>query len=52
MLGVAGLMAWESEDIRVAQMGERFEVGALRAASLQDVRGGRGAELLLDHGCR
>ncbi|MFD1343615.1 heme lyase CcmF/NrfE family subunit [Litorisediminicola beolgyonensis] len=27
MLGVAGLTAWQEEDIRVAQIGERFEVG-------------------------
>ncbi|MBU3001663.1 heme lyase CcmF/NrfE family subunit [Roseovarius nubinhibens] len=26
MAGIAGLMAWESEDIRVAQVGDRFEV--------------------------
>lgn len=25
--GIAGLMAWQQEDIRVAQIGERFEVG-------------------------
>ncbi|MDO6483715.1 heme lyase CcmF/NrfE family subunit [Shimia thalassica] len=28
MVGIAGLMAWESEDIRVAYIGEPFEVGA------------------------
>ncbi|SIO09235.1 cytochrome c-type biogenesis protein CcmF [Rhodovulum sp. ES.010] len=27
MIGVAGVMAWQLEDIRVAQVGERFEVG-------------------------
>ncbi|ARE38551.1 Cytochrome c heme lyase subunit CcmF [Rhodovulum sp. P5] len=27
MLGIATLMAWSQEDIRVAQIGERFEVG-------------------------
>ncbi|MFU1476629.1 heme lyase CcmF/NrfE family subunit [Roseovarius sp. C7] len=26
MAGIAGLMAWEAEDIRVAQVGDRFEV--------------------------
>ncbi|MEP2784099.1 MAG: heme lyase CcmF/NrfE family subunit [Pseudoruegeria sp.] len=28
-LGIAGLLAWEQEDIRVAQIGEQFEVGAV-----------------------
>ncbi|MCV2880860.1 heme lyase CcmF/NrfE family subunit [Actibacterium sp. XHP0104] len=28
MMGIAGLTAWEEEDIRVTQLGERFEVGA------------------------
>ncbi len=28
MLGIAGLMAWEEEDIRVARVGEPFAVGA------------------------
>ncbi|MBK1635039.1 heme lyase CcmF/NrfE family subunit [Rhodovulum adriaticum] len=27
MIGIAGMMAWQQEDIRVAQIGERFEVG-------------------------
>jgi cytochrome c-type biogenesis protein CcmF len=27
MLGVAGIMAWQSEDIRVAKIGEGFDVG-------------------------
>ncbi|ETX15573.1 heme lyase subunit CcmF [Roseivivax halodurans JCM 10272] len=41
MLGVAGLTAWESEDIRVAQIGERFEVGAfeLELVDVQEVEG-------------
>ncbi|SLN41936.1 Cytochrome c-type biogenesis protein CcmF [Roseivivax jejudonensis] len=41
MLGVAGLTAWESEDIRVAQIGERFEVGAfeLELADVSRVEG-------------
>ncbi|TCP63279.1 cytochrome c-type biogenesis protein CcmF [Rhodovulum bhavnagarense] len=27
MVGIAGMLAWQQEDIRVAQLGERFEVG-------------------------
>ena len=37
MFGIAGLMAWESEDIRVAQIGDAFEVAGLTIA-LNDVR--------------
>ncbi|MGR3344084.1 MAG: heme lyase CcmF/NrfE family subunit [Paracoccaceae bacterium] len=37
MVGIAGLMAWESEDIRVAQIGDSFEVAGLTIA-LNDVR--------------
>ncbi len=37
MLGIAGLMAWEQEDIRVAQIGEPFTVGQFEL-ELQDVR--------------
>jgi len=37
MVGVAGLMAWESEDIRVAQIGEPFEVSGFEL-ELVDVR--------------
>jgi cytochrome c-type biogenesis protein CcmF len=36
-IGVAGLMAWEREDIRVAQLGEPFEVGQFEL-ELLDVR--------------
>ncbi|ETX30775.1 heme lyase CcmF/NrfE family subunit [Roseivivax isoporae] len=41
MLGVAGLTAWQQEDIRVAQLGERFEVSGfeLELAAVEDVRG-------------
>ncbi len=40
-VGVAGLMAWESEDIRVAQVGAPFEVGAfeLELVDVQRVQG-------------
>ncbi|GAA6162435.1 heme lyase CcmF/NrfE family subunit [Pelagimonas sp. KU-00592-HH] len=37
MLGIAGLMAWEIEDIRVAYKGQSFEVGAYEF-TLDDVR--------------
>jgi cytochrome c-type biogenesis protein CcmF len=37
MLGIAGLMAWESEDIRVAQKGVPFEVSGFEL-ELVDVR--------------
>jgi len=37
MAGVAGLMAWQQEDIRVAQLGEPFTVGAYEI-ELQDVQ--------------
>ncbi|WP_076448382.1 heme lyase CcmF/NrfE family subunit [Roseivivax lentus] len=36
-LGVAGLIAWEQEDIRVAQVGESFEVAGF-TLTLNDVR--------------
>ncbi|MCH2095305.1 MAG: heme lyase CcmF/NrfE family subunit [Rhodobacteraceae bacterium] len=41
MFGVAGLMAWEAEDIRVAQLGETFEVAGfeLTLNEVRDVRG-------------
>ncbi|SFD43525.1 heme lyase CcmF/NrfE family subunit [Roseivivax sediminis] len=41
MLGIAGLLAWESEDIRVAQIGERFTVGSfeLELADVRQVQG-------------
>lgn len=37
MAGIAGLMAWQQEDIRVAQLGEPFTVGAYEI-ELQDVQ--------------
>ncbi|GAA6178951.1 MULTISPECIES: heme lyase CcmF/NrfE family subunit [unclassified Shimia] len=37
MLGVAGLLAWEQEDIRVAQLNEPFDVGAYEI-TLEQVR--------------
>ncbi len=37
MAGVAGMMAWEKEDIRVAQIGESFEVSGF-TLTLEDVR--------------
>ncbi len=37
MLGVAGLTAWQTEDIRVAQIGEPFNVGSY-TLTLDDVR--------------
>ncbi|WP_299653773.1 heme lyase CcmF/NrfE family subunit [uncultured Tateyamaria sp.] len=41
MFGVAGLTAWQSEDIRVAQIGEQFTVGGydLTLDEVQDVEG-------------
>ncbi|MEC7670336.1 MAG: heme lyase CcmF/NrfE family subunit, partial [Pseudomonadota bacterium] len=41
MVGVAGLMAWQVEDIRVANIGERFEVGSyeLELIGVEQVRG-------------
>ncbi|MEX0369824.1 MAG: heme lyase CcmF/NrfE family subunit [Tateyamaria sp.] len=41
MLGVAGLTAWQSEDIRVAQIGEQFTVGGydLTLDAVEDVEG-------------
>lgn len=37
MAGVAGMMAWETEDIRVAQIGDSFEVSGF-TLTLEDVR--------------
>ncbi|MEL7080560.1 MAG: heme lyase CcmF/NrfE family subunit, partial [Pseudomonadota bacterium] len=37
MLGVAGLTAWQQEDIRVAQIGEPFDVGSY-TLTLEDVQ--------------
>ncbi|WP_208353506.1 heme lyase CcmF/NrfE family subunit [Pseudaestuariivita rosea] len=41
MFGVAALMAWELEDIRIAQIGDRFSVG-IHDIELRDVRRERG----------
>ena len=40
-LGVAGILAWETEDIRVAQVGDSYNVGAYEV-TLTDVRQERG----------
>lgn len=40
-IGVAGILAWQIEDIRVAQIGEPYEVGSYTFV-LQDVRQERG----------
>ncbi|WP_270729961.1 heme lyase CcmF/NrfE family subunit [Shimia sp. Alg240-R146] len=45
MFGVAGLMAWEMEDIRVAYEGESYSVGAYEF-TLLDVRDERGPNFL------
>lgn len=45
ILGVAALLAWEQEDIRVAQIGDRFEVGAY-GITLDAVEEGRGPNYL------
>ncbi|EBA07344.1 heme lyase CcmF/NrfE family subunit [Sagittula stellata] len=41
ILGVSGLLAWQQEDIRVAQVGEPFDVGAytLELTDVQRVQG-------------
>ena len=41
ILGVAGILAWETEDIRVADIGDRYQVGAYEV-SLDDIRQVRG----------
>ena len=45
MLGVAGLTSWESEDIRVAQIGVPFEVGGY-TLTLDNVEEGEGPNFL------
>ena len=45
MMGVCGLMAWQQEDIRVAQFGEPFDVGAY-TITLDDVRRSEGPNFL------
>ncbi|MCT8160804.1 heme lyase CcmF/NrfE family subunit [Pseudoruegeria sp. SHC-113] len=44
-IGVAGLLAWEQEDIRVVQVGESFTVGAYEI-TLEDVRDVQGPNYL------
>ena len=41
MLGVAGLTAWQTEDIRIAKLGEPFEVGgySLTLDDVQEIEG-------------
>lgn len=41
MVGIAGLMAWQEEDIRVAQIGEPFQVGEfeIELTAVNQVRG-------------
>uniref|UniRef100_UPI003562E701 cytochrome c-type biogenesis CcmF C-terminal domain-containing protein n=1 Tax=Puniceibacterium confluentis TaxID=1958944 RepID=UPI003562E701 len=41
ILGIAGLMAWQEEDIRVAQIGETFSVGQyeLQLQNVEQIRG-------------
>jgi cytochrome c-type biogenesis protein CcmF len=41
MLGIAGLSAWQQEDIRVAQLGQPFDVGGytLTLVSVEDTKG-------------
>ncbi len=41
IIGVAGILAWQVEDIRVANPGETYDVGAYQV-TLQDVRRDRG----------
>ncbi|MGR3837143.1 MAG: heme lyase CcmF/NrfE family subunit [Cognatishimia sp.] len=45
MFGIAGLMAWEVEDIRVVEIGERFPVGQFEMV-LEEVRDVEGPNFL------
>ena len=45
ILGIAAMMAWEQEDIRVAQIGDSWTVGAYEFR-LEDVRNGQGPNYL------
>ena len=45
MFGIAGLMAWEVEDIRVVEIGERFPVGQFEIV-LEEVRDVEGPNFL------
>ncbi|MFC3616335.1 heme lyase CcmF/NrfE family subunit [Lutimaribacter marinistellae] len=49
MFAVAGLTAWQVEDIRVAQIDEPFEVGSF-TLTLEDVRRGEGPNYLTTMG--
>ncbi|NQY60234.1 heme lyase CcmF/NrfE family subunit [Cognatishimia sp.] len=49
MFGIAGLTAWEVEDIRVVQLGEQFSVGAYEMV-LEDVRDFEGPNYLATTG--
>ncbi|MHA6262116.1 heme lyase CcmF/NrfE family subunit [Arenibacterium sp. CAU 1754] len=49
MFAIAGLTAWEMEDTRVAQIGERFEVGAF-TLTLNDVTEGKGPNYFVTTG--
>ncbi|NRB05302.1 MAG: cytochrome c biogenesis protein CcsA, partial [Rhodobacteraceae bacterium] len=43
--GIAGLIAWQTEDIRVAQIGQSFDVGGY-SLTLKEVRDGEGPNYL------
>jgi cytochrome c-type biogenesis protein CcmF len=47
MVGVAGLLAWQEEDIRVAQVGEAFDVGGF-TLRLEDVSRVEGPNYISD----
>ncbi len=49
IFAIAGLMAWEQEDIRVAQLGDSFDVGAYQL-TLQKVEEGRGPNYFTTQG--
>lgn len=49
IFAIAGLMAWEQEDIRVAQLGDSFDVGAFQL-TLQKVEEGRGPNYFTTQG--
>ncbi|THH38861.1 heme lyase CcmF/NrfE family subunit [Aliishimia ponticola] len=49
MLGICGLTAWQTEDIRVAQIGVPFEVGGYEF-TLSDVRRAQGPNYLATQG--
>ncbi|WP_238371244.1 heme lyase CcmF/NrfE family subunit [Heliomarina baculiformis] len=49
IFAIAGLIAWEQEDIRVAQLGDSFDVGAFQL-TLQKVEEGRGPNYFTTQG--